>query len=247
MARKLIISAGHGGTDKYYIYTLSSSKNPEIVRYVGITNNLTKRYNKHIHSFKHSNRKVTSWIKNIVDDGYDLTMTEIDTAFDINNANSKEVNYIKLYKSVGCNLKNLTNGGDGVEGCARSPETRLKISINNKRNNLGKRKYDLKDSDVKDLFLKNLNNNEIAKILNVPSTAVKESRKRLGLFYEKGKIKNINKLNVSKEELTNLYLTKNLNKREIADIYNCSQRTIKKYLVLYKIYKYEKNHIECRA
>ena len=55
MARKVFVSSGHGGS--YHIYTLSSSENPDIVKYVGITNNLKRRYNKHIHSYKHSNRK----------------------------------------------------------------------------------------------------------------------------------------------------------------------------------------------
>ena len=37
-----------------YIYTLSSPENPEIVKYVGYTNNPNRRYNKHLHSYKKS-------------------------------------------------------------------------------------------------------------------------------------------------------------------------------------------------
>ena len=61
-----------------YIYTLSSSENPEIVKYVGYTNNPTRRLNKHNHSFKHDTNKRTCWIESVQRKGYEIIMNIID-------------------------------------------------------------------------------------------------------------------------------------------------------------------------
>jgi predicted GIY-YIG superfamily endonuclease/DNA-binding CsgD family transcriptional regulator len=222
--------------EKYYVYALSSSED-DIIRYIGITNNLKRRLNKHLHSFKHKTTKVSSWIKNVINNNFTLKMSIIDEVNDYNLLNQKEIEYIKIFKSCGANLKNLTLGGKSTIGYKHTVESKIKISKNNAKARLGTRKYNINDDLIKILFTQGKNNSEISKILNIPNTAVKESRKRQSLFYTLSKNRNINKLNITSEELYRLYILNKLSKKEIAKMYNCSERTIKKYLSKYKIYK----------
>jgi group I intron endonuclease len=221
---------------RYYVYSLSSSED-NITKYIGITNNLNRRYNKHLHSHKHKNTKISSWIKSIINRGFKLNISIIEELEDYKSCIEKEVFYIKLFKSFGAELKNLTLGGEGSIGYKHTELTKNKISINNAKSRLGIRKYNIDDLTVKELFEKGKSNAEISKMLNVPNTAIKESRKRQSLFYQLPKNKNITKLDISYEDLYNLYINYNLSKKQISEKYNCSERTIKKYLSKHKIYK----------
>lgn len=173
-------------------------------------------------------------------------MNIIDERESVKEIKKLEIQYIALYKSFGANLKNDTIGGEGTSGYKHSVETKLKISKNNTRSMLGKRKYSINDEDVKKLFLEGKNNSEIATYLKCSYTAIKESRKRQSLFYPKKvtRSKNVIIISLTPEILRKYYIDENKSKKEIAELTGATERNIKKRLKDWKITKTKEQFTE---
>jgi len=93
-----------------YIYTLSDPETNE-VRYVGKTQNIKERYNKHLRmskSKKNSNTYLYSWIKSLKSNPKIEVLDEVG-----NNWQFWEQYWICQFKTWGFNLTNLTIGGEG--------------------------------------------------------------------------------------------------------------------------------------
>lgn len=122
---------------KVYIYGLSDPRTGE-VKYVGKTIDINRRYRNHINTNDNAkNSKRVAWIKNLKSQGvYPEIFVIEETTEDL--WRKAEQYWISYFKSIGCNLKNGTEGGDtlpilvGVENPnynkPRPPETRRKIS-----------------------------------------------------------------------------------------------------------------------
>jgi len=110
---------------KYLVYKITNRVNGRF--YIGITMQpLKKRMAGHRNTIKRSGlmSKITRAMKNF---GYEaFTIEAIDTAFGIDEANEKEIYYIRTLKPH----YNLTLGGDGMKGFNRpkSVEHRQKLS-----------------------------------------------------------------------------------------------------------------------
>ena len=109
----------------YQIYTLNEP-NSDIVRYVGLTSDFKERIRAHFRCNK--KYRVNDWIKSVKKKGLLPTVNIIDETEGLEQARIKEIGYIKLFKSLGARLTNLTNGGEGTKGYSPSKETRKKIS-----------------------------------------------------------------------------------------------------------------------
>jgi len=114
-------------TKRCFVYGLYSSKDGEI-RYIGQTIiSIKRRLSFHkIDSF--GARKDTykgKWLRKVLKDGYNVCVKLID-----NNAtwNKSEIYWIKLYKHLGYQLVNATDGGKGLYN--PSKEVRDKIRVN---------------------------------------------------------------------------------------------------------------------
>lgn len=108
----------------YSVYVLKEPDG-ETVRYVGLTSNYKERIRQHLKC--HKKYRVNSWIKSLKLNGL-LPISEIiDDAKDLNEARIKEIQYIKLFKSFGAILTNLTDGGEGTKGIKCSEEKKEKI------------------------------------------------------------------------------------------------------------------------
>lgn len=97
------------------IYTLSSSSNPDLVRYVGKTTQVPKyRKTQHLYTARTKTgrrAKVLHWITKELLKGNDIILDVIDEVED-SDWRAAEIGYVKLYKGFGANLCNLTMGGD---------------------------------------------------------------------------------------------------------------------------------------
>lgn len=111
------------------IYGLSSSNNPEQIRYIGQTSNsLQRRLIMHKSKAKIETNHRACWIRSELKKGNDIIISYIDSA-DENNWAEKEINYIKQFKSFGAKLVNTTIGGEGNLGARHTDATKLKMSI----------------------------------------------------------------------------------------------------------------------
>lgn len=117
---------------QHIIYGLFDPNTQEL-RYIGYTSNQTKRYCDHhrkarLASKSHKN----SWIKSLVSKSQKAEMyilEEYQTAEELPQA---EIELIEYYRSIGCDLTNGTNGGEGNNGRKHSDETKMKMSIAHK-------------------------------------------------------------------------------------------------------------------
>lgn len=99
------------------VYGLSSSGDPDNIKYIGITKRkLNTRLKEHIKSVNLKVNKRTNWIKSTLNKGENLIINVIDTAITEDELKEKEIFYIKSYKEKGFDLKNDTLGGDGCWG-----------------------------------------------------------------------------------------------------------------------------------
>lgn len=136
------------------IYTLSSTRDPEDIRYVGKTKQtLQRRLSQHLTDAKKSfklgiNRNYNyNWIMHELNDGFQILITELDSQKFGENEDWKwfEQYWISQMKTWGFKLTNLTDGRDGnqnqhftkesielraskIRGIPRDKETKKKIS-----------------------------------------------------------------------------------------------------------------------
>lgn len=105
-----------------YIYGLSSDAD-DVIKYIGLTeSSLSHRLSQHLVD-KRVNKR-TSWIKSIRNANQKLQITEIDYC-NVLELPIKEIEYIKLFKSIGAPLKNMTSGGHRT---THNQDTKDKIS-----------------------------------------------------------------------------------------------------------------------
>lgn len=117
------------------IYTLSSSNNPDIIRYIGKTKeSLKKRLAGHITLAKINKIKgyfhnyTSNWINKEIELGNTIIIKELDSTSE-NNWEYLEKYWISQFKAWGFNLTNLTDGGDGNKNQYFSKESNLARSI----------------------------------------------------------------------------------------------------------------------
>jgi len=114
---------------KTKIYTLLDERG--VIRYVGKTSaSLLHRMNAHLFETRNGKRShKCNWIRSMLAAGM-LPKIEILNEVD-GDGNEEEARWISYFKSVGLELVNGTNGGDGAAGRILSEESRRKISVAN--------------------------------------------------------------------------------------------------------------------
>jgi hypothetical protein len=110
---------------KTRIYTLHDSGGE--IRYVGKTvNHISSRLSDHIYEATHGMHKdhCGNWLRKCLSEGY-RPHVRLQEEVDGNGA-WEEIYWIWFYRKIGCNLTNITSGGEGNPGRIVSAETRLK-------------------------------------------------------------------------------------------------------------------------
>jgi len=192
-----------------YIYSLACP-NTGYIKYIGKTNDLKKRFNRHIFdSRKDTKTHKRAWISGLLSENK-TPIIEIIDIVPIKNWQFWEEFYIILFKSWGFSLTNLTNGGEcGIstkESINKMVETRRKnnsyavtnelrqkrklLSIGNKNPFYGK-KHTEKSKQKIGIKSKERNNKKIAIIEN-NQTFIFNSYEELATY------KNVNKATISK-------------------------------------------------
>lgn len=116
------------------IYALRDPETLEI-RYVGQTiRSLEKRLFGHIYSSKNSNNKThkQNWLYKLVANNSIPLIEELETCV-VEDLDVREVFWIKVLKEQGCNLTNLTSGGNAKKTFKHTEEAKKKISTGLKK------------------------------------------------------------------------------------------------------------------
>lgn len=159
------------------IYTLSSTRNPNIIRYVGKSKQkLSRRLSQHLcaaKKAKETNYKLNynyNWINKELSEGYKIIIEELDSVNFQENESWEwlEQYWISQMKIWGFNITNLTDGGDGnknqhfsketiqkraekLRGIPRDLETRRKISESHKGKILSEETKNKVSNSIKEL------------------------------------------------------------------------------------------------
>ena len=125
-----------------FIYTLSSSSDPNNIRYIGKTKNIIDRIRRHIGKYylnledNYKNR----WIKSELNKGNEILIEEIDLVEEENWKESEKY-WIEQFRNWGFNLVNTTEGGDGLVLTKEIIEKRSKTRIKNNFDRLQKEAF----------------------------------------------------------------------------------------------------------
>ncbi len=117
-----------------FIYTLSSSENPDNIRYIGKAKNLKDRIRRHIgkHYLNIEDNYKNRWIKSELSKGNKILISEVEIVSE-NNWQEREQYWIEQFRQWGFKLVNTTEGGDGIILTKELIEKRNESNIN--RNN----------------------------------------------------------------------------------------------------------------
>lgn len=110
--------------DTWFVYGLVDSREPEEIRYIGITNDPRRRLSHHLSSVLDNSTHKARWVAKTVRDGGEILMMPLARGLGIGDAKLVECAEIASRQ----NLTNLTIGGDGISGCIFSQESRAKMS-----------------------------------------------------------------------------------------------------------------------
>lgn len=109
----------------YRIYGLKL-KNSEYIKYIGYTRKTIKqRLSEHLKTTIKGNYKNGYWL-NKYKENVEIFLIE-DGISSYGEACIKEIRYIKLYRELGYDINNTTDGGEGCQGLKHSDETKEKI------------------------------------------------------------------------------------------------------------------------
>lgn len=212
---------------KVNIYTLSDPETNEI-RYVGQTvKSLNNRLSSHIWDCKRVKNHRTNWIKSILNRNLrpKINLLEECTVLDYIE---KEKYWISQLKSLGYNLVNGTNGGEGMLGNKKSKETIEKL-----KKSLCKKpivQYDLEGNKINEynstkeiaIIFKKINGTKI-------TACCKLKRKQTYGFQWRYKSENIEKLSkYSKKSLKDKKLTIKHRNKVIKNLKGYNKNWIKK-------------------
>jgi len=114
--------------NRFIVYALMDPETGEI-RYIGKSTRGLKRIFEHFrpsHLIARNHR--TNWIKSVISRGVKPEFTILEVAENPESVVILEILAIAHYRSMGFNLVNATDGGEGVAGLVVSDETRKKIS-----------------------------------------------------------------------------------------------------------------------
>lgn len=105
-----------------YLYHISDINGN--IRYVGITLNPQRRFGRHLRD--RNTTHVSRWITKEIEIGNKPIFTVFQQVTE-KTQNDAEVYWITYFKSIGCNLTNITKGGSATDRPPTTEETRTKL------------------------------------------------------------------------------------------------------------------------
>lgn len=114
--------------DSWFLYCLVDGRVPDVIRYIGITNQPRARLSNHLSRSPHEGWHKSNWVRSVLRDGGSILMGLLASGLTHEAAQALEIKLIADLRAKGSALTNLTDGGDGVPGAKQSEETKAKKS-----------------------------------------------------------------------------------------------------------------------
>jgi hypothetical protein len=170
----------------YNIYAIYNKINGKI--YVGITNNLKRRWREHKKNSKKISKNSYTIHKAIAKYGVDnFIFKPIEQVIDLSCANSKEIEWIKLLKINGYKLYNSTDGGKGTKGYSNLWTDERKKKLSEQRSGYRNPMYGVKlFGSLNGNYGKSMNPNIKEKLLNSRRKLTDEQIKDIIKLYATG-------------------------------------------------------------
>ncbi len=113
-----------------YIYSLKDPRDYQI-KYIGKTVDIDRRIKEHNQIHRNKKSKKNSWITHLIRNGMQPIMEVLEECEESRWV-EREKYWIRYYKELGFDLKNMTLGGESNDGYVFTPEDRLKQSESQK-------------------------------------------------------------------------------------------------------------------
>jgi len=113
------------------VYSLSSSLDPGVVRYIGRANKdgVGARLKKHLEEARYGIRThKNNWVRSVVSADGEIIATVLESNLTWKESGVREMFYIAHHRDAGDGLTNMTDGGEGIVGLVRSAEHRANLS-----------------------------------------------------------------------------------------------------------------------
>ena len=223
----------------YYLYFIYNKTNNKL--YVGITNNLKNRWNRHKSISQSKKLRKQAIHHAIYKYGIEsFIFKQVETLNNFKSANHREIEWIDFLKKEGYQLYNETNGGEGSLGIQKFGTDNPnfgKIIKPHVKDQLIKSRRKLNDQQIKqiiDLYSsKNYSQSQLSKQFNVSLTQIHRivNGKSWG---NKDHNTILTKKNLTKDEviqIREMYLSGKYLQKEIADKFNISPNHVSRIIL----------------
>lgn len=116
---------------QFLIYGLIDPRTQQL-RYVGLHSrgSLEKRLREHLCRAKAGFRlHVYDWVRSLLDRGQCPEIVQLESVGSFTELTEAESWHIQMWRSLGCDLTNLTDGGEGCWGYRHTEESKAKMSL----------------------------------------------------------------------------------------------------------------------
>lgn len=200
------------------------------IRYVGTTiQPLKTRLSDHIGEGKRYIKRThkNNWIKNLQRDNCEPIIEKIDEIA-MKYMFSKEIEYIRKYKELGCKLVNSTEGGEGLLNPTKKTRKKISIAQRNNKNGVG---HKLSKNLREELSLMKMGNKGR---MGIPHTM--ETKEKLRISHSGDKSSSAKLTWDEVKEIRKKYKTGDYTQQLLADDYGVTLGTINP-LLKYKTWK----------
>ena len=223
----------------YYLYFIYNQINNKL--YVGITNNLKNRWNRHklISQSKKLRKQAIHYAIHKYGIG-SFIFKQVETLNDFKIATNREIEWINFLKKEGYQLYNETNGGEGSLGIQKfGPDNPnfgkpIKPHVKDK---LLKSRRKLSDQQIKEIInlysCKNISQTQLSKQFNVSLTQIHRIVNGKSWGNEKRNAI-LTKKNLTQDTITKIremYLSGKYLQKEIADKFNISPNHVSRIIL----------------
>ena len=170
-----------GGVDRHLIYGLIDPRDGQL-RYVGKSCEGLKRPRAHARRLKWDRGHCRNWVKGLVDLGLKPDIEVLETCDSPKALIEAEQFHIAYFRMVGCNLTNLTAGGEGQWGLRFSEERRRRISRNGT--------WQKRDEALK-LYVSGMSTRAVAEELSIGNVSVYMWARQAGLLRSRTEARNL--------------------------------------------------------